>query len=43
MYLERDLVGIILGMLGELASTSKNPPSIGYDENVASHSTLTAC
>jgi hypothetical protein len=34
MYVERDLVGIITGVLGEPTSTSKNPPSISGNENV---------
>jgi hypothetical protein len=41
--LEQDLVDIIKGMLEELASTSKKPPLIGFDENVANHSTSTSC
>jgi hypothetical protein len=40
MYLEQDFVGIILCMFRELASSSKNPPSVDFDENVASHSAL---
>jgi hypothetical protein len=30
-------------MSGELASTSKNPPSTGIDEKFASYSTLISC
>jgi hypothetical protein len=40
MYLEQDLVGIIIGMLGDPISTSKSPPSTGCDENVVGHSAL---
>jgi len=40
MYLEQDLVGIIIGMLGDPISTSKSPPSTGFDENVVGHSAL---
>lgn len=43
MYLDRTLVCTITCMLGELASTSKNPPSTGIDEKCASYSTLIGC
>jgi hypothetical protein len=40
--LERDLVGFTTSMLREPTFTSKNPPSIGFDENVANFSTSTS-
>jgi hypothetical protein len=41
MNLDCGLVGTTIGMLGELGSMSKNPPSINVDKNSANCSTST--
>jgi hypothetical protein len=43
MNLDCALVGITIGMLGELGSMSKNPPSNNVDENSTNCSTLIGC
>jgi hypothetical protein len=43
MYLDQDLVSIVIGTSRKLAYTSKNPPSTSSDENVANRSISTSC
>jgi hypothetical protein len=43
MNLDCALVGITIGMLGELGSMTKNPPSNNVDEKSTNCSTLIGC
>jgi hypothetical protein len=43
MYLDQDLVGIVIGTLKKPTFMSKNPPSTSSDENVVDCSTSIGC